>query len=102
MPREAIDSSRGVEVKTARGILRVGPRGELDGLWQIVRREARTNAEVRKMCGGVARETLKRWRARETDPFPAPVMSFKGSGRGGAVEIWARTEVEAWLAVENG
>ncbi len=88
--------TRVVEIKTRRGILRVGPRGALSGLWQIVRRELRTNAEVRKMCGGAARATLERWRAREHDPFPEPVLRFKGSGRRGALELWSRTEVEAW------
>lgn len=99
---EQIDTrSSTVDLKTRRGVIRVGPQGKIDGLWQVMRREARTNAEVRKMCGGAARETLKRWRGRETRPFPAPVMRFTGSGRGGAVEIWSRTEVEVWWQAET-
>lgn len=102
MPAEQVDTrTRTVEVKTRRGIIRVGPQGKIDGLWQVVRREARTNAEVRKMCGGAARETLKRWRNREINAFPEPVMEFAGSGRGGAVEIWSRTQVEAWWKAER-
>ena len=94
-----------VTIRTRRGLLRIGPHGRLDGLWRIVRRELRTNAEVRAMCAGagnrgrpsskpIQRKTFQRW--RELEQFPAPVITLKVSGP--PVELWSRSEVEDWLA----
>lgn len=94
---ELIDTrQRTVTIKTRRGNLRVGPRGRIDGLWQIISRELRTNQEVRELAGGITRHTLKRWRALEQDPFPPPVWRKKVSAE--TVEFWSRTQVEEWIA----
>lgn len=96
--QEAIDlRGRPVTVKTKRGNLRIDPSGRIDGLWQVVKREVRTNAQVRAMCGkSTTRATLLRWRRRETDPFPRPVLLIPGQT--GRIELWSRTAVEEWCA----
>jgi hypothetical protein len=105
MTAEGIESlstaTQTVTLRTRRGHLRVGPHGRLDGLWRIVSRELRSNAEVRAMCrhverrGGrpsskpVERGTLLYWRKHLG--FPKPVVKLDG------VDYWSRTEVEAWI-----
>ena len=79
-------------IKTNRGIITISPHGQIDGLWRLCQRELRTAAQVRKLAGGVARDTLLRWRR---DDFPEPVLTF--AARAGKLELWSRTEVEAWL-----
>jgi hypothetical protein len=80
-------------IKTNRGVITVdSASGRIDGLWRLCQRELRTAAQVRKLAGGVARDTLLRWRR---DDFPEPVLTF--AARAGKLELWSRTEVEAWL-----
>ena len=62
------------------------------GDWRKVRRELRTAAEVCELAG-ITRHTLIRWR-RSRD-FPEPVLEFPA--KGGALELWSRAEVTAWL-----
>lgn len=46
--------------------------------------------EVRRLCGGISRPTLIRWR---TQPgFPEPIRKLKGN-----VELWDARDVRAWL-----
>lgn len=54
--------------------------------------------DVRRLCGGIQRSTLIRW--RESRGFPEPVRVIKtGRGRKAqSVEIWARPDVRQWLA----
>lgn len=93
MPDVQLDTSNTtVTVKTRRGNLYIGPNHEIRGLWQIIRKEVRDNAAVRRMCGGVTRQTLLRWRT--TRDFPAPEMTLKTNR--GTVELWSRTTVEHW------
>jgi hypothetical protein len=80
-------------IRTKHGTLRIGPRGELDGLWKIVRAELRTNEEVRRLCKIKTRKTLLDWRANHG--FPKPVLEIPA--KGGVLELWERTAVEAWL-----
>lgn len=82
-------------IKTNRGTLTVTASGAIDGLWRLARKELMTGVEVRKLAGKVTRETLIRWRAGKG--FPEPVLTFGRPGRGGALELWARSEVEVWL-----
>jgi predicted DNA-binding transcriptional regulator AlpA len=89
-----------VTIRTRRGNLRVAPDGTIEGLWQIIRRELRTKAEVRSMCGFRQRHTLIRWMQDPRDPFPPPVLMKDASG--GVVEFWSRTAVEAWLRRTEG
>lgn len=84
-------------ISTKRGKITINPDGSIDGLWQVVRRELRTNEEVRKLCGGVMRKTLIAWRAKD---FPEPVVTFSAASR--ALELWSRTEVEAWFERHRG
>lgn len=95
MSATPVDLSNGVTIRTARGNLRIAPSGRIDGLWQIIHREMRTKAEVRKMCGFRQRHTLLRWQHDPEHPFPPPVLVKAASG--GSVEFWSRTDVEAWL-----
>jgi hypothetical protein len=85
-----------VTIKTSRGRITLGPGSHIDGLWRVVQRELRTNSQVRVMCGRVTRATLIRWRNRADYPFPAPVVKFPANS--GVLELWSRTEVEAWKA----
>src|SRR5262245_29844687 len=83
----------GLEIRTSRGILlRIDSDGRIDGLWRLVRRELRTHAQVVKMTGATP-NTVRAWRRRRG--FPEPVVHF--TGKGGRLELWSRTEVEAWL-----
>lgn len=67
--------------------------------WPKVRRQLLTNAQVLKLAGVSHRLTLIRWREREQDPFPPPVLSLPATGRGGRpLELWARSEVQDWLS----
>lgn len=85
-------------IKTNRGVITVdSATGRIDGLWRLCRRELRTAAQVRKLAGGVARDTLLRW--RRTKDFPQPVLTFPA--RAGTLELFSRTEVEAWLSKER-
>jgi predicted DNA-binding transcriptional regulator AlpA len=52
------------------------------------------NRQVRKMCGGIARGTLLRWREREG--FPEPIRKIPGPGSS-PVELWDRRAVKAWF-----
>jgi hypothetical protein len=81
-----------VEISTPRGVLRLGPDGQIEGLWRLVSRELRTHAEICKMCKATP-NTVRSWR-RKRD-FPEPVVHF--TGKGGRLELWSRTEVEGWL-----
>lgn len=56
-------------------------------------RDIISNSQVRKLCGGVVRGTLIRWRRLEA--FPAPVRTVPGPGSS-SVELWDRREVKAW------
>ncbi len=96
MPETISTTKQRVTIKTRRGNITVGPNGRIAGLWRIVRLELRTNEQVRKLCGGITRHTLKRWRT--TGTFPEPVLSLKIGGPNGKVELWSRTEVEEWNA----
>lgn len=102
-----VDDSEAVRVSTPRGVITIGPHGRIDGLWQLVARELCTNAQVRAMCAGAGSRgrmsrkpiqliTLRRW--RESAGFPAPVLTIAGVD----VELWSRTEVEAWLEQRSG
>lgn len=82
------------ELKLRRGKLTIGPRGQLEGLWPLVRRELRTVAQVCELAG-VTRHTLIAWRERRD--FPPPVLTLKKIAGPRAVELWSRTDVEAWL-----
>lgn len=97
LAREALErylhSPRETIVQTPRGKLKIAANGEIDGLWQLCRRELRTGAEVRKLAGGVTRNTLRSWREKG---FPDPVLTFPAHNR--PLELWSRTAVEAWLA----
>jgi hypothetical protein len=93
-PRETIDTrSQTVRIKTRRGVLRIGPSGLLEGLWDLVRRELLTNAQTRRRCGNITRKTLIAWRLKD---FPDPVLKIKASGS--TVEVWSKTDIDAWLA----
>lgn len=81
-------------ISTKRGKLTVHPNGQIDGLWQLIKRELRTAAQARKLAGGCTRKTFLIWRRRHG--FPEPVTIFEGPG--GKLELWSRTEVEAWAA----
>lgn len=97
MPEPAINGPRQqVIIKTRRGRIIIGPHGNLDGIWRIVKLELRTNAQVRKMCGGVTRKTLLTWR---TKGFPEPVLKLKlGGANGRPTDLWSRSQVEDWMA----
>jgi hypothetical protein len=84
-------------IRTRRGKLTIHDDGTIEGLWELLRRELRTSAQVRKM-GRVTRKTFGAWRARRG--FPEPVLSFPAPG--GRFELWSRTEVEAWLERWHG
>lgn len=47
------------------------------------------NSEVRRMCGGITRHTLIRW--RDLEQFPTPIRTLD------AGELWDAREVQAWL-----
>lgn len=101
MPDETIDTAtRRVTIKTPRGNVTVGPAGHIEGLWRLVKRECRTNDQVRELAGGITRHTLLAWRRRAQDPFPPPVITLPYGQH--AVELWSRTQVEAWLANREG
>lgn len=64
--------------------------------WAELAAQLRTNAEVRAMAGPtITRHTLIRWRNREINPFPQPVLEIPS--RAGTIELWAASEVDAWL-----
>lgn len=68
--------------------------------WQSVRAELLTNADARELAGeklgrSIDRAQLLRWRRREEQPFPAPVITIKTAG--GEHELWSRSQVMAWL-----
>ncbi|HEY4451026.1 MAG TPA: hypothetical protein VGN13_05480 [Solirubrobacteraceae bacterium] len=93
MTDQLADTTRGrVVIKTPRGRITVGPHGQIDGLWRVVQRELRTNDQVRELAGGITRHTLIAWRKRSSDPFPAPAVTLPPK-----LELWSRTQVEAWL-----
>lgn len=100
MPEVINTSTQQVTIRTRRGNLRVGPKGKIDGLQQIIKRELRTNEQVRELAGGITRHTLLRWRRRDTDPFPPPWLTLKLPG--GPLELWSRTMVEDWLTARRG
>lgn len=100
------DPERVVRIRVGRrGVLTVGPHGQLRGLDRICQRELRTNEQVRLMCGphergrpgrptssaGISRATLIQWRERKGFPPPFVVLNKK-------LELWSRTQVEDWLA----
>lgn len=86
-----------VKINTPRGAITIGPRGKLAGLWGVCKRELLTNEQIRKLAGGIERGTLLRWRRHRE--FPGPVLTFKSHG--GKLELWSRTQVEAWLAARD-
>jgi len=93
MSAEIIDTRKQVvRVKVRRGMLTIGPGRKILGLWEFVRRETITNAQTRRLCGNITRQTLIRWRGKD---FPEPVLRIKA--KGGLVELWSKTEVEGWL-----
>lgn len=47
-------------------------------------------AETLRLCGGITRATLLRWRKRPG--FPKPIRRLKSG------ELWDASEVRAWLA----
>ena len=81
-------------ISTKRGRLVIHPDGSIDGLWRVIQRELLTGQQVRELAGGVERHTLLRWR-RQHD-FPPPRVSWPAAR--GKLELWSRTEVEAWLS----
>lgn len=103
MPAEVIDTTeQQVTIRTPRGNITFGPQGEIKGLWRVMRRECRTNAQVRRMAGGVTYNTLIRWRQQSMKglpPFPEPVLTFPAHRE--ALQLWSRTEVDAWLALRD-
>lgn len=56
-------------------------------------------SDVRRLCGIAPddRHALKRWRASRG--FPEPIRAIKASRKRNAtvVELWARSDVKAWL-----
>jgi hypothetical protein len=93
MSAEKTSSAPLTRIETNRGVLIVNrASGDLTGLWEVCAAELMTGAAVRELAGGVARDTLLRWRARD---FPAPVLRFKAAR--GELELWSRTAIEAWL-----
>jgi predicted DNA-binding transcriptional regulator AlpA len=56
------------------------------------------NGQVRKLCGGVARGTLIRW--RKHNGFPPPIRTIPGPGSS-SVELWDRRAVKAWLRARD-
>jgi len=93
MPATKIDVRfQQVEVATPRGVIRIGPEGRLDGLWRVVQRELKTFKQVVELCHATP-NTVRMWRRRRD--FPEPVLHF--TAKGGRLELWSRTEVEAWL-----
>lgn len=94
-PQRAVNTKDdAVRIRTHRGVITIGPGDKIEGLWRVVQRELRTNAQARKMCGNPTRATLIRWRTRPHDPFPPPVAHFPANS--GDMELWSRTEVEEW------
>lgn len=81
-------------ISTKRGKLTVHPNGQIDGLWQVIKRELRTPEQARKLAGGATRKTFTIWRRRHG--FPEPVWTFRAQG--GTVELFSRTQVEEWAA----
>ena len=63
----------------------------------VLPRDLLLTADVRRLAGGVSRQTLIRW--RETKGFPEPIRSIKvGTGRNAqTVDIYDRRDVRAWL-----
>lgn len=93
MDAERARKARLTRIKTNRGNLYVDPAtGRLEGFWRLCERELRTAAQCRELAGGVARDTLLRWRRAD---FPEPKLRIKA--RAGVVELFSRTEVEDWL-----
>lgn len=83
----------GLEIRTSRGtVLRIAPDGTIDGLWRLAKRELRTFKQVCEICHATP-NTVRNWRRRRD--FPEPVLEL--TGKGGRLELWSRTEVEAWL-----
>lgn len=62
-------------------------------------RDIIANSQVRKLCGGIARGTLIRWRA--TEGFPEPIRKVPGPGSS-QVELWDRRQVKAWMKERTG
>lgn len=54
----------------------------------IAARDILGNAEVRRLCGGVTRATLLRWRA--VGGFPDPIRRLECG------ELWDRRQVREW------
>ena len=69
--------------------------------WPAIQRELLTNDQARDLAGGVTRHTLLAWRARNTNPFPTPVITLPGGGAK-TIELWSRTQVAAWLGHRDG
>ena len=65
--------------------------------WRTVQRELATVAQLCEFIG-VTPNTLRAWRRRRD--FPAPALRV--AGRGGMIELWARSDVETWLAKAGG
>ncbi len=99
------DATGAGTLHTRRGNIVVDADGNLTGLWQVIKRELRTSAQVRAMCAGATRtrgrpstrpiehKTLQAW--QRDAGFPAPVLELDGT------PYYSRTEVEEWLAVRE-
>jgi hypothetical protein len=62
--------------------------------WQYIRDELLTVGQICAAVAKVSRPTLIEWRKRETDPFPAPVLTLPSAH---PIELWARQDVQTWL-----
>lgn len=70
--------------------------------WPAVRRQLMTNGQVLEVARVRSRHTLLKWRQRDQDPFPGPVVSIDGAGAAGRpLELWARYQVDDWLERHN-
>lgn len=72
--------------------------------WAQIAAELRTNEQARIETANalqvlVPREKLIRWRRRDQDPFPGPVLVVPVAGGGGAgqCELWSVTDIHAWI-----
>lgn len=71
--------------------------------WHAIAAELCPNADVCALAGRarglhrpIYRQQLQSWRNRLDDPFPAPAIVVDAGIQ--SVDLWARTDVEAWLA----
>lgn len=67
------------------------------GIRRVSPSDLMLTADVRRLCGGIERWTLIRW--RQNRGFPEPIRSIKvGRGKNSqTVDIYDRRDVRAWL-----